>query len=125
MEGAGQPAVGAAEGGELTESGKKRKAEADCGPSLLAPSAVLGGVGKRRASPEAEVSMVLPFSFAHSGRKQRSACFLLCLREFEQRLGNVMEPPYCNTSPCLAILACNLAATGWAPSGRWIPARQT
>ena len=64
---AGQPAAGAAEGSELTESRKKRKAEADCCPSLLPPSAAPGGVGKRRASPEAEVSLVLHPSFALSG----------------------------------------------------------
>ena len=59
LEAASQPAAGAAEGSELTEGGKKRKAEADCCPALLPPSAALGGVGKRRASPEAEVSLVL------------------------------------------------------------------
>ena len=66
LEAASQLAAGAAEGSELTEGGKKRKAEADCCPSLLPPSAALGGVGKRRASPEAEVSLALYPSFALS-----------------------------------------------------------
>ena len=67
LETASQPAAGAAEGSELAESGKKRKAQADCCPSLLPPSAALKGSGKRRASPEAEVSPVLHLSAALAG----------------------------------------------------------